>query len=254
MKLLPLFLLLLGVVQNAQAAAAPADANFATQVAANQHQIAIETDGSLSGPGAELISRDIGKAQFFMVGEQHATAGIAKVNLGLHRLAAKQGYHHAALEIGPDSTREVERLVRSGQGRLAAFIREPGNDFVLPFLGWAEETALVEQIVDLSRARSPVLWGIDQEFVGSANLHLAHLGRLARSPEQRTLLAELGAKAKADPLLIGMLDLVSYDRLRRAFPGAAYPGAARLIDDLAASTAIYAPFRRQGRLAAGGER
>lgn len=91
------------------------------------------------------------------MGEQHATAGIAKVNFGLHRLAASEGYQYADLEVGPESTRYVESLVHSGKGQLAAYIRRPRNDFIMPFLGWAEEVDLVEQIVHLSHARSPVL-------------------------------------------------------------------------------------------------
>ena len=246
MRLLSIGWLLLAVLLGPQAAAkSPAD-NFAQQAQANAYPLTLSADGTLSGVGAELIAREAAQAQFFMIGEQHATAGIAKVNLGLHRLAAGQGYNHAALEIGPDSTLEIERLVRSGKGQLASFIRQPRQSFVFPFLGWAEETALVEQIVYHSPAKSPVLWGIDQEFVGSAPLHLSRLRSWAGHTSQKRVLADLSAKASADPLLIGMMDPAAYDRLRSAFPRSRHPEAARLIDDLAASTAIYAPFAGKG--------
>jgi hypothetical protein len=239
-------LMLFGTSLVAQASATAKEDVLAKEVAAHSYAINIRADGSLGGAGAGLLGREAAKAQFFMVGEQHGTAGIAQVNLGLHRLASAHGYNHAALEIGPYSTRDVEALVRTGQGRLVQFIRQPGNDFVFPFLGWAEEAALAEQIVHLSPAKAPVLWGIDQEFVGSAALHIARLQTWARSPAQKAVAEQFAAKAAADPLLVGMLEPASYKPLREAFPTVRYPEAAHLIENLAASTAIYAPFAGKG--------
>ena len=240
-----IYLMLFGATLAPQASATAKDV-LAKEVAAHSYAFNIRADGSLGGAGAGLLGREADQAQFFMVGEQHGTAGIAQVNLGLHRLASAHGYNHAALEIGPYSTRDVGALIRTGQGRLAQFIRRPGNDFVFPFLGWAEEVALAEQIVQLSPAKSPVLWGIDQEFVGSAPLHIARLRTWARSPAQKAAVEQFAAEAAADPLLLGMLEPASYDLLRKSFPTKRYPEAAHLIENLAASTAIYAPFAGKG--------
>lgn len=241
MKLCSIRAVLLALVLARPALAADAD-SFAALAKANAYPLMLEAGDRLSGAGVDLIAREAAKAQFFMVGEQHATAGIARVNLGLHRLAARQGYDHAALEIGPHSTQAAERLVRSGRGRLAAFIRQPGHGFVFPFLGWAEEAALVEQIVALAGAGEPVLWGIDQEFIGSAPLHLARLRTLAHTAEQEAVVAELTRRAAGDALLVGTMDAAAYGRLRRAFAKERDPEAARLIEELAVSSSIYAPF------------
>lgn len=245
MKTILAFVFAIGALA-ATADAAPENDAFAKAATANTYALNIAQDGNLTGPGADLIEREADKAQFFMVGEQHATAGIASINLALHRLVAKRGFEHAALEIGPYSTEEVERLVRSGQGHLASFVRQPGHSFVFPFLGFAEEAALVEQIVSTSRASPPVLWGIDQEFAGSAPLHIARLRTWARTPDQRTLLTELANKSAIDPYLIATADPSTYNKLRAAFSSEDEPAAARLIDDLVASSLIYAPFIGKG--------
>jgi hypothetical protein len=219
---------------------------FVTLLEANRYPIALGSNGELTGPGADLLNSEVGKAQFLMIGEQHATAGIAEVNIAIHRQAARHGFDHSALEVGPWSTEEVEKLIRSGKGRLAAFLRQPGNGFTLPFLLWAEETALVEQAVALSAAKSPVLWGLDQEFAGSAPIMLSRLGQLAKTPAQHAAVLDLRKRAAADPTLIAMMTPADYAPLRRAFIATQSPEAARMIEELALSSTIYAPFVGRG--------
>lgn len=223
----------------------PPAPTLAERMAANRHAIAFE-NGRLSGPGAALLNRAMADAQFFMVGEQHGTATIAAISAALHREAAAIGYNHAAMEIGPNSGVEVERLIRSGPGRLAAQFRTPTYSFAVAFLFWAEEAALAEQFVALSRARSDAIWGLDQEFVGALPLLLPRLDALARTPAQRAALAALRARAAAEPMALAQMPAAELEPLRLAFETDAAPAAAPMVADLILSNAIYAPFTGRG--------
>ncbi len=230
-------------------AAAPVAAaqSLEQDVAANRHVLTLEDRGELGGAGAALLQREIAGAQFLMIGEQHATADIAEVSAALHRQAAAAGFDHSALEIGPHSARHVERLIRSGPGSLASFIRQPGNSFTIPFLFWAEEVELAEQIVRRSRASANVLWGLDHEFVGSGPILLERLDRLAHNDDQREALAALRQKAATEPMLIGSAVPSEFDRLAAAFPESTDAEAAAIIADIQLSNRIYGAFtRREG--------
>lgn len=217
--------------------------SFAESVAANRHALAFE-NGALSGPGAELLAREMAAAQFFLIGEQHATATIAEVSTALHREAVGLGYAYSAVEIGPHSAREVERIVRSGPGRLAATLREPTLDFSVPFLFWAEEATLAEEMVTLSPSRSEAIWGLDQEFVGSLRMLMPGLEALARTPAQRQAVADLRARSDAEPMVLGQMPADALASLSTAF-GTRGAGAA-LVADLVLSNRIYAPFTGRG--------
>ncbi len=220
---------------------APA-ASFAEQVAANRHALAFE-NRALSGPGAELLAREMAAAQFFLIGEQHATATIAEVSAALHRQAAGLGYHYSALEIGPNSAVEVERTARSGPGRISTALRAPGLDFSVAFLFWAEEAALAEQMVRLSPFPSEAIWGLDQEFVGSLRLLMPRLEALARTPAQRQAVAGLRTRSDADQMALGQMPAEALTPLSAAFGEG--EGAA-LVADLVISNRIYAPFTGRG--------
>jgi hypothetical protein len=217
--------------------------SFAESVAANRHALAFE-DGTLSGPGAELLAREMTSAQFFLIGEQHATATIAEVSTALHRQAAEMGYAYSAVEIGPHSAREVERIVRTGTGRLAATLRGPTLDFSVPFLFWAEEAVLAEQMVSRSPSGSEAIWGLDQEFIGSLRLLMPRLEALARTPAQRRAVADLRARSDAEPMALGRMPADALAPLSAAF-GTRGEGAS-LVADLTLSNRIYGPFTGRG--------
>lgn len=224
------------------ATAAPAQAprpGFAERIAASRLDIAL-VEGRLRGAGAELLGREIAASQFFFVGEQHGAASIAEIEAALHRMAASAGYDHVALEIGPSTAPEVERLIRSGRGRLADYVRRPGNSMIVPFMFWAEETALAEQVVALSPARSGAIWGLDQEFLGGLPLLLPTLEARTGTPAQHTALAALRDRLAKDPMVLGMMPEADLKPLKDAFPDDP------LVADMIISNRIYAPFTSRG--------
>jgi hypothetical protein len=187
--------------------------------------------------------RDAAAAHFLLIGEQHATADIAAFAQALHATLAPRGYTHAAYEVGPYSTDHAERLIRSGNGALGAYIRRPGHSFVLPFLFFEEEVALAERIVAVSPARK-TLWGLDQEFVGSGPVASDLLRRWAKTPQERAAAAAFAAKSAADPMLVGKLSDADLAPLEKAF--ARNKPARDLIAALRLSSEIYAPFMGRG--------
>lgn len=221
----------------------PPPPSFPELIAANRHALSFE-HGALSGPGADLLRREMAGAQFFLIGEQHATATIAEVSAALHRQSVGLGYHYSALEIGPHSAVEIERIARTGPGAVTAAIQAPGRDFTVAFLFWAEEAALAEQMVRLSPARSNAIWGLDQEFVGSLRLLMPRLEALARTPAQRQAVAALRARSDAEPMALGQMPMEALAPLRAAFGTQGEGGA--LVGDLVLSNRIYAPFTGRG--------
>lgn len=206
-----------------------------------ERQLAISQQGSTyTGPGWDRLLAEARDAQFFMVGEQHATADIALFATALHRELARLGYTHSALEVGPWSTAHAERLIRSGPGRLRDYIRAPGHAFTLPFLFFQEEIDLVEQIVAASPDREHALWGTDQEFIGSGAVIGETLAGLAVGESQIHAARDFARRSEADPMLVGSLGAAELDPLAAAFVGNG--PALDLIEALRLSSEIYAPF------------
>lgn len=241
MKLLAGILVL---AMSVQPAPAPTDRTSRDLVAEQQLPIA-RTSAGYGGAGWDRLVADGAAAQFFMIGEQHATADIALFATALHAELARRGYTHAAMEVGPYSTAFAESLIRSGQGRLAEYIRRPGHSFALPFLFFQEEVDLAERIVAASPDREHGLWGVDQEFIGSGPIALALLERHAATPAQREAVARFAERVRAEPMLVGQLGAAELDPLAGAFAGNSE--ANELIEALRLSSEIYRPFfRRDG--------
>ncbi len=212
----------------------------AEAIAEERIDISRAADGTYSGPGWERLLAEAQTAQFFMIGEQHATADIARFATALHLELAGLGYTHSALEVGPWSTRFAEARIRSGSGRLRDYIRGPGHGFTLPFLFFQEEIDLVEQIVRASPDRRQALWGLDQEFIGSGPIVADRLRALASDASQRAAVAAFAERSAADPMLVGNLGADELDPLVAAFSGNAE--ALALVAALRLSSEIYGPF------------
>ena len=216
----------------------------AEAIAEQRVAISRSPEGIWSGLGWDRLIADAQAAQFVMIGEQHATADIARFGIAFHHALAPHGYTHAALEVGPYSTDFAEALIRSGPGRLAAYLRQPGHGFTIPFLFFAEEIELAEQIAALSPDRTNALWGVDQEFVGAGPIMAELLERHARTNTQRAALAAFKSASAKDPMLVGKLREVDLAPLSAAFGNDAEAKA--MIEAMRLSSGIYAPFIHRG--------
>jgi len=75
-----------------------------------QATLGIQVDGRrLSGPGADWLAARAAESDFFLFGEQHATADIALFAAGLFERIHGAGYEVAAVELGPRETGRARR-------------------------------------------------------------------------------------------------------------------------------------------------
>jgi len=212
------------------------------------HTYAIAFDGTtLSGPGADWLIEEGAKAHFFMLGEQHATADIAHFATAMWHALGAHGYRHAAVEVGPWSTGQLEVLLRQGPDALERWTRaEPGRGFTFPFFFFTEEAAFGYAVVEQAGRTRNALWGLDQEFIAAGDLLLGMLAAWADTPEAKAAVAEAAANAKANPMFLGRGDEVDWKQLTDAFATSRSPDAKRLLDEIAMSRRIYAPFTGRG--------
>jgi hypothetical protein len=213
-------------------------------VADHTHRITLDR-GRLDGPGASFLRQRIDGTSFFLVGEQHATADLAHLEMALWNEAHDRGYEYHAVEIGPIGTEEIESLLRSaGPQALRAYQLEADNLLTFPFVFFEEEARLVQAVVQDSRDETRALWGLDQEFIAGGRVVLDRLADLADTEAQHAAVAEARKQAAADLMWLGMSPPETFAPLQEAF--ADHPAGRAIIDDLVLSNAIYAPFTGRG--------
>jgi hypothetical protein len=121
--------------------------------------------GLYSGPGAEVLTTAIVESRFVLLGEDHGTREIPQFASALCDLMHPDAY---AVEAGPEAARFVNSLLRSPDR--GARMAERGKDHPnnMAFLDIREENDLAAHCATASRNPQFALWGLDQEFVGSA--------------------------------------------------------------------------------------
>lgn len=231
---------------SATAVAQPAEDQNPLLAAAEVHTLEIvrHEDGSLSGTGWGQLIADGSEAQFFLIGEQHATADIGEISQAMYRALNRHGYDYMAMEVGPYGMAAAEAMVR--EGTLRDYIATPGNRLVIPFLFYSEDLAIVEDAARRSDAPSDIFWGIDQEFIAGGPLIAARLEGLARTETQRATVADFAALAAANPMAVGAADPDAFAALRAAFDTGEDREALEIVDAILLSNSIYAPFTGRG--------
>jgi hypothetical protein len=170
------------------AAAAPlaAQDSLTALLRANAHVMRGEADGTLSGPGADLLVAAGRDAQFFLIGEEHGVAEVPRVAAGLFRALAPAGYRHLAIETGDGLASALNRQVLADTtgAAYAAFLRDhfPGA----PFYNWREDAALLRDAVHAAGGRDDVLWGLDYDIMAD-RYALRRLRDLAPNARARAL-------------------------------------------------------------------
>lgn len=232
------------------------DDALVAELSKNRLTLALE-DGKLKGAGADFLLKEAEASQFFLIAEDHGIAELPQLTAALFRQIKPFGYDHYATEAGPITARLLEKLAASprAQQDFADFNRR--NPFSLPFYFWKEETALLETIFNTPGRKTRTIWGLDQEFVMSAKLHLKRLVELSPNRQARRVVEEYNQRAQTEfnrmvesknPGSVFLASATEDDFKKLSAALEAKPGseAAELLDELKESWEIYTKqFRGQ---------
>jgi hypothetical protein len=227
-------------------------------LAKNSSTLVLE-NGSLKGAGAEFLFREAEGSQFFLIAEDHGIAELPLLTAALFRQIRSYGYRHFATEAGPITARILEKLAASQRAQQSFTDFNHQNPFSLPFYFWQEEGGLIETVMHSPgrRTAGATLWGLDQEFVMSAKLHLKRLVELAPNAQARRTVEEFNQKAQTEfdrmvksknPGIVFLASATEDDfkRLRAALNPRPGSEAAEIFDELKVSREIYTKqFRGQ---------
>ncbi|MDX1503099.1 MAG: hypothetical protein R3325_12135 [Thermoanaerobaculia bacterium] len=228
------------------AAADPLDA----LIEQNTHRLEWRDDGP-SGPGWERIVSEGRAAEFFLIGESHGNRETPRLTVALAKALRPAGYSALGVEVGPITARRLVELCRSGEGVEAfrAFLEEFAFSF--PYFWWREEAEMLCRILD----EGYEVWGLDQEFIGSARFLLGDLRALVEDPDHRAQvdawLAEADAAraaaeegGKMDGLFIQTVDPEALRAFADRLPAEA-ERAREIARELAATAVVYQHYGAQ---------
>lgn len=221
-------------------------ADLLPAVIMHSRKVAQLENGRLSGEGAEFLRALGQQSQFVLIGEEHGNARIAEFVGAYWRDLSAAGYRYAAVEADPWTTTALERELRAGGVEAwTRFVDARGGAIAAPFFTWSPEAELANVIVSTSSARhEPVLWGLDQTFIGAAPWQLRDVAAGARDPDARAMAATLVAQYDAANNMnwFGQTDAAPLVALRGELNGRADRAFARMVDEMIVSQRIYRPF------------
>lgn len=199
--------------------------------------IAFDANG-LSGPGGERIREEMAASQFVMVGEDHGFAEAALLMAALGKEGRDLGFGYYIVETGPFSEDWIANHLRAG-GSEALGEALAGRALAIPFLNYREEADAAAAFLEHGE-----LWGVDQEFIASTQIHLGWLAEQADNDEARALVdrwlvSENEAFATGNQGAVMMMNASPEDWSALAAAFAGNEDAIERIDALSQSATIY---------------
>ena len=145
------------------------------------------------------MSRAISESQFVLLGESHFSREIPQLASAICAGMHPDVY---AVEAGPEATTFVGSLLQRPDRLLRMRERELAYPDSIAFLDRREENDLAAHCAETSHAPHFQLWGLDQEYVGSAgalldSMNSTHPGPQSLATIQLLQVRERDAEAKA---------------------------------------------------------
>ena len=212
----------------------------------SRHTAKIE-NGRLTGEGGDFL-RALGvQSRFVMLGEAHGNSGIATFADAYWRDLNDIGFNYAAVESDPWTTAALERELRAGgvEG-WNKFVSTRGGAAAAPFFTWAPEADLAADVLTRAKGRAPVLWGLDQVFIGAAPWLIKEVSEKAHDPQARALAAPLAASAAGNLNWLPLVDPAALGVVRAHLNDRRDVDYAALLDAMIVSQDIYRPFTGGG--------
>ncbi len=189
------FLLALSIVAPAQA---PQPKPTLEEALLQARTSLLLNDGKFSGPGAAVLDTAVQQSRFVLLGEDHITHEIPQVAAALCDTMHPDAY---AVEAGPYAARFVGSLLSSPDRIPQMAAREKAYPDNMAFLDIREENDLAAHCAASSRNPHFALWGLDQEFLGSAGTLLQEMAATNPGPLSRAAIAAAQARNQAaEPL------------------------------------------------------
>ena len=121
---------------------------------------------NISGPGADSLLKAAHQSELFLLGENHGIVEVAEFSHLLYRELSAKYPRYFVTEIGPATASVVEDKIR--EGSYESYMDEGVNLHAVPFFFLKEEVPILKSLTNNFPNTSPVLWGLDQEFVAGA--------------------------------------------------------------------------------------
>jgi hypothetical protein len=208
-------------------------------------------NGVLSGSGAAVLTEAIKQSPYILIGEDHLTREVPQFTTAICNLTAKQGLAGMAMEVSPEAAAFMMHSLTAPDrwNQMVALTRAYPSS--VAFLDSRQENDLVANCAQASHNPNFHLWGLDQNFVGSAGwlidlMLAAHPGPAAteallrlKADEQRDAAQ---AKVNGDSKALFMKSDRSETELNESAPAIDRDGGAevkKIFQDLVTSYKIY---------------
>jgi hypothetical protein len=217
---------------------------------ANHYPLQLENSG-LQGPGADFLSEAAAANQFLMIGEDHGIAELPQFTAALYQHIVPHGYQYFATETGPFTAALLQEM-----GQRPSFLDDLRDTLTkypwcIPFYNMLEEAEMLQDIVGERRPDQPIIWGLDQEFIGVPRLFFPKLVEQAADEtgrkvlqryQQQALQGFVTTMANKNPSSIFFYSASPEDfaQMRAALNEDA--AAHRLLDELEESWEVYHQF------------
>jgi hypothetical protein len=155
-------------------------------------------NGRFVGHAASVLESAIANAQYVLIGEDHITREIPQFTTAVCDIMAPQGLSAMAVEAGP----QVAEFVSSSFGkpdrlaRMAALTQQYPDS--VAFLNVRQENDLAAHCAQIAHTPHFRLWGLDQEFIGSAGWLLDQILATHPGPTATTAVTRLRGEEQHD--------------------------------------------------------
>jgi hypothetical protein len=168
-----------------------------TQALLAARQPLVLRSSELSGSGAATLREAVQPARYVLLGEDHFTGEIPDLAAALCDIVHPDAY---AVEVGPYAARYVAGLLKMPPADRIQAMGKYLHTYPesMAFLNSRAENDLAAHCVGSINSPHVELWGLDQEFLGSAGSLLAAMSATAPGPQAREAIALAQAEEKAD--------------------------------------------------------
>jgi hypothetical protein len=140
---------------------------FEQKLRETRYELRME-NGKFAGSAAPVLESAIANAQYVLIGEDHFTREIPEFATVVCDIMAPEGLSDMVVETGPQVAEFVSSTFGSPDrmARMAALTQQYPES--VAFLNMRQENDLAAHCAQVARTPHFHLWGLDQEFIGSA--------------------------------------------------------------------------------------